>query len=83
MTTQLPGTGEHYRFEYWFYKVLGPIIANGELNVGIFFVLSARVICNRDLFRRNLLHLNAVGLNSYPSSGSDGLGRLGHGLFFD
>lgn len=69
MTTQPPGTGEHYRFEYWLFKILGPIIANGGLNVGIFFVLSARVICNRYLFRGNLQHLAQLVLTRVPRLG--------------
>lgn len=49
-----PGVPIHYMFEHWIRRILGPIIANGGLNVGIFFVLAARVIANRYLVRGNL-----------------------------
>ncbi|PWN53099.1 hypothetical protein IE53DRAFT_339438 [Violaceomyces palustris] len=48
----------HYpAFETWFRFILGPILVNGGLNVGIFFVLSARVIANRYLVRGKLQDL--------------------------
>lgn len=56
-TTQPTGSGEHYAFEKYMYSITGPILCNGGLNVGIFFVLAARVVCNRYLLRGNLEHL--------------------------
>ncbi|CAO1624968.1 unnamed protein product [Sympodiomycopsis kandeliae] len=48
----------HYPgMETWLRKILGPIIANGGLNVGIFFCLAARVIANRYLVRGRLQDL--------------------------
>lgn len=51
------GAVHHYGFEPWIYRILGPVICNGGLNVGIFFVLAARVIANRYLVRGNLQDL--------------------------
>ncbi|PWN26366.1 hypothetical protein BDZ90DRAFT_53078 [Jaminaea rosea] len=48
----------HYvGFETWFRYILGPILTNGGLNVGIFFCLAARVIANRYLVRGKLQDL--------------------------
>lgn len=53
-----PSAQAHYHtFEnYWRY-IFGAVFTNGGLNVGIFFVLSARVIANRYLVRGKLQDL--------------------------
>lgn len=48
----------HYAgMETWLRKILGAILVNGGLNVGIFFFLAARVIANRYLVRGRLQDL--------------------------
>lgn len=52
------GDPMHYPgMETWFRRILGTILTNGGLNVGIFFCLAARVIANRYMVRGRLQDL--------------------------
>ncbi|KAK0552264.1 hypothetical protein OC846_002961 [Tilletia horrida] len=62
-----PAGQAHYPdFENYFHFILGPILVNGGLNVGIFFVLSARVIANRYLVRGRLQDLAEATYRRVP-----------------
>lgn len=52
-----PSTPIHYSFESWFRKVLSPVVLNASIVLGIFFILSARLIGVRYLRNRNLEEL--------------------------
>ncbi|KAK0519555.1 hypothetical protein OC834_007340 [Tilletia horrida] len=60
------GQAHYLGFENWFHFILGPILVNGGLNVGIFFVLSARVIANRYLVRGKLQDLAEATYRRVP-----------------
>ncbi|CAD6900522.1 unnamed protein product [Tilletia controversa] len=60
------GQAHYLNFENYFHFILGPILVNGGLNVGIFFVLSARVIANRYLVRGRLQDLAEATYRRVP-----------------
>ncbi|KAE8225451.1 hypothetical protein CF319_g1806 [Tilletia indica] len=65
-STTPAGQAHYLNFENYFHFILGPILINGGLNVGIFFVLSARVIANRYLVRGNLQDLAEASYRRVP-----------------
>jgi len=60
------GQAHYLGFENWFHFILGPILINGGLNIGIFFVLSARVIANRYIVRGKLQDLAEATYRRVP-----------------
>ncbi|SNX83940.1 uncharacterized protein MEPE_02648 [Melanopsichium pennsylvanicum] len=50
-----PNAPHHYpRFEFWFRSLIGPLVVNQGLKLGIFFMLPSRTMTNRYLLRGGL-----------------------------
>ncbi len=62
-----PNAPHHYpRFEFWFRSLIGPIVVNQGLKLGIFFMLPSRTMTNRYLLKGGLQSMADATVRRIP-----------------
>lgn len=62
-----PAAPHHYpKFEFWFRCILGPILVNQGLKLGIFFMLPSRTMTNRYLLKGGLQGMADITVRRVP-----------------
>ncbi|SPO29629.1 uncharacterized protein UTRI_05451 [Ustilago trichophora] len=62
-----PEAAHHYpKFEFWFRSILGPIVVNQGLKLGIFFMLPSRTMTNRYLLKGGLQSMADATVRRIP-----------------
>ncbi|SOV01561.1 uncharacterized protein UDID_06805 [Ustilago sp. UG-2017a] len=62
-----PRAPHHYpKFEFWFRSLIGPIVVNQGLKLGIFFMLPSRTMANRYLLKGGLQSMGDATVRRIP-----------------
>lgn len=62
-----PSAPHHYpKFEFWFRSLIGPIVVNQGLKLGIFFMLPSRTMTNRYLLKGGLQSMADASVRRIP-----------------
>ncbi|EST09313.1 Acyltransferase 3 [Kalmanozyma brasiliensis GHG001] len=78
-----PAAAHHYpKFEFWFRSILGPILVNQGLKLGIFFMLPSRTMTNRYLLKGGLQSLADNTVRRVPRLALPVLGAVLANYFF-
>ncbi|PWZ00053.1 hypothetical protein BCV70DRAFT_104364 [Testicularia cyperi] len=78
-----PDAPHHYpRFEFWFRCLIGPLVVNQGLKLGIFFMLPSRTMTNRYLLKGGIQSMGDSAVRRIPRLALPVLGAVLANYFF-